>query len=138
MNRESARKGLTEAIVALQATFPGGIVVELPNMLVVNLPEQKEPWLKVKIVYKDGWQASLSSDRHHRTIGMLILEAWVPAGSGIKAANDILEHFYKPIHMTDSVPGVRTMGAKPVECFGKPGWEVTPVVVPFWFDDFDA
>jgi hypothetical protein len=134
MSREAARIGITNALLALKATYPGGLEVELPNQVELDPAAQTAPFMKVRIVYQDGYQASLS--RHHRVIGHLVLECWVNAGLGTKPANDMMEHFYKPLHMSDSIPGVRTYAAKFIANLPRPGWDIHPVIIPFWFDDY--
>lgn len=135
MSREAARAGLTKVVVDLAKTFPGGVSVELPNQLQLDYATQTKPFLKVDIRFIDGWQASIGQDRHHRVVGSLVLEAWVNQGMGMKPANDILEHFYPNIHMRDTIPGVRTFGAKFASRPGPSGWRIEAAIVPFWFDD---
>lgn len=134
MTREAARVGLTTAVLNLKATYPGGLELELPNQVELDPAAQAAPFMKVRIVYQGGWQASLS--RHHRVIGHLVLEVWVNTGLGTKPANDIIEHFYPTLHMTDSIPGVRTEAAKFLPNMSRPGWDIHPVIIPFWFDDY--
>lgn len=134
MSREAARIGLTNTILALKATYPTALELELPNQVELDPAAQTAPFMKVKIAYQGGYQASLS--KHHRVIGNLVLEAWVNAGLGTKPANDMLEHFYKSLHMTDTIPGVRTEAAQFLTNLPRPGWDVHPVIIPFWFDDY--
>lgn len=135
MSREAARIGLTNALLALQGTYPGGVEMELPNQVELDPAAQTKPFIKVRIVYLDGYQASLS--RHHRVIGQLVLECWINAGLGTKPANDLMAHFVPTLHMTDAIPGVRTYAAKYVPNMQtRPGWDVHPVIIPFWFDEY--
>lgn len=137
MNRDEARLALTNAILALQATYPGGIPVELPNQKEVS-PTERTPYLRVVIRYQGGEQASLGRTvKHHRSYGHLLLEACVGAGTGTKVANDILQHFVPTLHMSDAHGGVRTMGAMPVGEVERDGWHVSPVIIPFWFDELN-
>lgn len=137
MNRESAREGLTTRVLDLQASHATPIVVQLPNQVEVDTETQKDPFLKVKLYYEDSYQASIGASKHLRGVGNLVLECWVPVGKGVKPANDILTHFYEGLHMTDDISGVRTMATKFVRCYQSSGWEVTPVLIPFWYDDFE-
>lgn len=135
MTREAARIGLTDAVQALQGAYATPLKVELPNQVELDPAEQTEPFLKVRIVYMDSWQASLGPAKHMRAMGNLVLECWVNQGKGIKPANDILSHFYPTLHMSDAIPGARTMSAKFTGNMPRQGWNVEAVIIPFWFDE---
>lgn len=135
MTREGVRIGLTEAVAALAAAYPTSLNVEYPNQVELDPASQTAPFLKMKIIYQDSWQASLGPSKHLRAIGMLVLECWVNPGKGTKPANDMIQHFYPTLHMSDNIAGVRTYGAKFMPNFQRAGWDVHPLGIPFWFDE---
>lgn len=136
MSRESARIAVVTAVQALKATWTDyDLVVEYGNTL-VDIAAQSKPFLRVTILYSDAFQVDLGAAPKHRATGGILLEVLAKEGSGDKIQNQILEHFYKPLHMSDAYPPLRTYAAKflPV----KPavsGWLNTGITVPFWYDD---
>ena len=135
MTREAARQGLTQAVETLVAAYPGGIDIEYPNQVEIDPAQQTSPFMKMKIVWQDSWQASLGPAKHLRAVGMLVLECWVNAGKGTKPSNDILQYFFPTLHMNDTIPGARTHAAKFLPGTQRAGWDVQAVAIPFWFDD---
>jgi hypothetical protein len=136
MSREAARVAVVTAVQALKATwtdFP--LTIEYGNT-VIDLAKQSKPFLRVTIMYHDAFQVDLSQHARHRATGGILIEALAKEGSGDKIQNQILEHFYKPLHMTDANPPIRTYAAKFLPM--KPpvhGWSNAGITIPFWYDD---
>lgn len=136
--REQARVAITTRVNALKATWVAyPLIVEYDNRNLVNLATQTNPFLKVSIVYMNGYQVDLSATPNHRMLGTIIVEAFSKEGSGSKMANDLLQHFYPTMHMTDSMAPVRTYAAqfKTGRLFD--GWQPEAAIIPFWFDSND-
>ena len=133
--RESVRLALVGKVQALAATFTAyPLEVEYANGIKVNTALQKNPYLKAWIVYQDGQQVNLSMTPDHRLIGTIVLEACVKEGSGTKAANALLEHFYPAIHMKDTIPPLRTLAARFSSKPASDGWAAEAAIIPFWAD----
>lgn len=135
MTREGVRAGFTQAIEALRLAYPTPLNVEYPNQVELDPAAQTDPFMKVRIVYNDSYQASLGPRKHLRAVGMLLLECWVNPGKGTKLANDMVQHFYPSLHMSDSIAGVRTLAVKFLPNQTRAGWDVQPIGIPFWFDE---
>lgn len=133
--REQARVALVTKVEALKATWTSyALVVEYDNKLAANPATQVNPYLKVSTVYMDGWQIDLAKSPKYRLLGVIILEAMVKEGSGQKLANDLLEHFYPSIHLTDQNPPLRTEAVKFKTAKAVNGWVADAAIIPFWFD----
>lgn len=136
MSREAARIAVVTAVQALKATWTDyALSVEYGNLL-LDMSKQSTPFLRVTVLYSDGFQADMGVNSRHRLTGGILLEAIAKEGSGDKVQNQLLDHFYKPLHRSDAYPPLRTYAAKflPV----KPpvsGWSNAGVTIPFWYDD---
>ena len=136
VTREMVRQKLVEKIEELRllwTKFP--VVVEYDNAIAVNQSTQKNPYLCVSMVYQDGYQTSLSYNPGDRVLGTIVIEAKVKEGSGTAQANDLLEHFYRGVHMTDRLTPLRTMAARFSSAPAKSGWVSQAALIPFWFDN---
>lgn len=136
MTQEAARQALVTRIEALKNTFTGGypLIIEYDNREVVNRATQSDPFLCVKLVYQDGSQASLGPTADSRVFGTIVLEANVKIGAGIKAANELLEHFYPSVHQRDDMPPLRCWSARLVTPRPEGAWAKSVAVIPFWYD----
>ena len=133
--REAIRISLTTKVEALKASFVGWpLAIEYANGEVVNTAIQTKPYLKVHIIYQDGEQLELAYNPNYRLIGTILVEACFKEGTGTKAANILLNHFYPALQMRDTMPPLRTMAArfssKPVT----QGWAAESALIPFWAD----
>lgn len=134
--REDVRVALTTKINALKATWAAyTLIVEYDNRTLVNLATQQNPYLKVSIVYMDGFQVDMAASPTHRVLGTIIVEAFTKEGGGSKMANDLLQHFYPNLQMSDAMPPIRTYAAqfKTGRLFD--GWQPEAVIIPFWYDN---
>lgn len=136
MSREAARVAVVTAVQALRAAWADyDLTVEYGNTL-IDISKQSTPFLRVTVMYGDAFQVDLGAQPRHRASGGILLEALAKEGSGDKVQNQMLEHFYKPLHMSDAYPPLRTSAAKflavrpPID-----GWATVGVAVPFWYDD---
>ena len=136
MSFETARVAITTKVKALAATWSQyTLEVEYDNRNLVNWGTQTNPYLSVEVMGIGGEQASLGPNSNHRIYGSVILTAWVHRGSGDKAANDLLEHFYPEMHMSDAMPPVRTQAARLVNAKPAKDWVGRSAVIPFWCDN---
>ena len=134
--RELIRIALVTKVESLKATFSSyPLVIEYANGNVVNTALQKNPYLRVWIVYQDGQQIDLSNKPGYRLIGTLVVEACVKAGTGTSAANKLLEHFYPELQMKDTIKPIRTLAARfASKEAGSDGWATEAALIPFWAD----
>lgn len=134
--RELIRIALVTKVESLKATFSSyPLVIEYANGNVVNTALQKNPYLRVWIVYQDGQQVDLSNKPGHRLMGTLVVEACVKAGTGTSAANKLLEHFYPELQMKDTIKPIRTLAARfASKEAGSDGWATEAALIPFWAD----
>ena len=134
MNREGARIAIYTRIESIKAAQLPNVQVLLPNMQERDVSD-RSAHLRVQIVYLDSYQASLGQvTKHRRSVGNLVLEAWVNKGEGEKKANDILAPLVQ-IGMGTLPGSVRMRAAKDVPYYEKDGWMVYPIIIPFWFDE---
>jgi hypothetical protein len=134
--REQARLALVNKVEALKASWAGGytLEVEYDNLERVNLATQTDPYLCVNLLYHDGYQLDLSDTPQHRLLGTIVLEAKVKEGQGSKKASELLDHFYKALHLTDANAPLRTEAAKIRTPPAHAGWKADVAIIPFWFD----
>lgn len=133
--RESVRQAFVTKVTELASTFTAyTLKVEFSNGAKVNTSLQTDPYLRAWIVYQDGQQVNLSLTPDYRLMGTLVLEACVKEGSGTKAANQLLEHFYPAIHMKDTFPPIRTLAARFASKPTSDGWAAEAAIIPFWAD----
>lgn len=135
MSREQIRQDIVTAVEALKTGFPGAypLVIEYDNILVIDTQTQVNPYLRVDIKIIDMVQADLSNDPTHRVHGQLVLVAGVKEGTGVKAANLILDYFY-PKLQRKTFGSVHTHMATVTREVPHLGWLYLPVVIPFWSD----
>jgi len=135
VTREDVRLKLVARIQALKATWAGyPLEIEYDNLAAVNLSVQTNPYLCVRMVYMDGYQTTLSANPGNRVLGTIVLEVKVKQGSGTAKANALLEHFYRSVHMTDSMDPLRTFAARFGSAPPKDGWVAQAALIPFWYD----
>jgi len=127
------RETVVTAIEAAKSTY-GPLVVEYHHLKSVNLDTQSDPFLSVRVMLFDGMQVSLGKNGGNRLLGSIVLESKYKEGSGSKIANNILEHFYREIHMTDRHYPVRTYAARFSGRSVVKGWLAEAAIVPFWCD----
>lgn len=133
--REQARVALTTKVNALKATWLAyTLIVEYDNRMLVNLATQQNPFLRVGMVYMDGFQIDMSTAPSHRILGTIVVEAFTKEGGGSKMANDLLQHFYPSLHMSDAMPPIRTYAAQFKTGRVFDGWQPEAAIIPFWFD----
>ena len=136
VTREQAREAIASKVLALEATWTTySLVVDYDNRNLVNYGTQSSPFLSVEILFIDGYQTDLGPAGAQRVLGSIILTARVKSGSGVKQANELLEHFYPSMHKTDAMAPVRTFVAKFTRAHPDRGWVGESVVIPFWYDN---
>lgn len=136
VTREDVRKAITARVELLRASFiTYQLVVEYDNQNAVNKAMQSLPYLAITIVYTDGKQVGLGPASEHRPMGTLVVEAWDKDGAGTARMNNLLEHFYRGLHNTDTIVPVRMYAArfasKRVPVYG---WIAQSALIPFWYD----
>ena len=132
--REGFRQAVNvkvEARKALWTAYP--LIIEYDNRLIADTQTQINPFLCVKIEYISGEQVDFGRAPNHRVYGSLVLAAAVKANSGVKQANDLLQHFYPACHLT-TISGARMWGAQFEKDKPHLGWVYYPVSIPFDFD----
>lgn len=136
VTREQARQVVTTRVESLKASFTDyAVIVEYDNREVVNRASQSNPFLAVTLVYIDGMQINLGPSSQHRPIGTIVVEAWDKEGAGTARVNKLLDHFYRGLHMTDSMAPVRTHAARfSSKRVPEQGWIAQAALIPFWFD----
>lgn len=133
--REQIRIAVATKVGMLATTFTDyPLLIEYTNGQKVNTATQTNPYLKVTVRYQDGQQVDLALQPGHRLIGTLILEACVKEATGTAEANKLLEHFYPALHLTDTMPPLRTMAARFSTKQAVNGWAAEAALIPFWTD----
>lgn len=118
---------------AIKADY-GPLLVEYYHLKAVDLNTQSDPFLGVRIMLYDGIQTNLGRNAGNRLLGSIILEGKYKEGSGSKVANQILEFFYRRMHMTDDHYPLRTQAARPSSRPLGKGWLAEAAIIPFWCD----
>lgn len=136
MSREAARTAVTTKAEALKASWSDyALKMEYENTL-LDMSKQSKPFVRITLHYTDGYQANLGTSPTHRAVGGILIEALAKESTGSKVPNQLLDHFYKGMHMSDAMLPVRTYAAKFLpHQQAVNGWQSFAVVVPFWFDD---
>lgn len=127
---------MTTKAEALKASWSSyALQMEYENML-LDMSEQSNPFVRITLHYTDGYQANLGTSPTHRAIGGILIEALAKESIGSVIPNQLLEHFYKAMHMSDAMPPLRTYAAKFLPHQGViEGWQSFAVIIPFWYDD---
>lgn len=133
--KEQARVAIVTKVEALRATWAGTLAIEYDNRENINYSTQVDPFLRVNIMTIGGYQIDLARSPQQRVLGSIVLTAFARCGSGTKAMNDLLQHFYPDMQMTDSMSPVRTHAAQLVTAPEKNGWAGESAVIPFWYDN---
>ena len=134
ITREDARIAITTRLEAVKATWTEyPLIVEYTNSVAVNPSEQTNPWLKASILYHSGEQVGLGIKANYRALGTLLLEARDRPGRGNARVNRLIEHFFRPMHMTDLINPVRTYAARLVSATTDE-WIAETAIIPFWYD----
>lgn len=135
-NREIARQKIVQAIENLRATAPlPNVLVEYEGQTSVNVSTATQPYVKVWIDYIDGMQIGLGPNSGDRAMGTIIIEARQRQGVGMSVVNNLLTHFYQPIHRSDDLFPVRTRSARHASPPPMEGWVRVGVAIPFWWDN---
>ena len=135
-NREIARQKIVQAIENLRATAPlPSVLVEYEGQTSVNVSTATQPYVKVWIDYIDGMQIGLGPNSGDRAMGTIIIEARQRQGVGMSVVNNLLTHFYQPIHRSDDLFPVRTRSARHASPPPMEGWVRVGVAIPFWWDN---
>lgn len=127
------REKIVSAVEAIKVDY-GPIVTEYHHLRAVNLDLQSDPFLSTRIMLYDGMQINLGKNGGNRLMGSIVLEAKYKEGEGSKVANNILEYFYRKIHMTDDHYPVRTYAARLSGRSVVKGWLAEAAIIPFWCD----
>ena len=133
VTREDVRKVIVQRVEDLRATF-GHIDIEYYNQKAIDRSLQKDPFLRVVISYQDGMQVDLGVSGWTRAVGVILLEALAKEGTGSSRQNEILEHFRRGMHKTDTMAPVRTLAARYNSGGVSQGWSSEGEVIPFWYD----
>jgi hypothetical protein len=135
VTREQVRQAVTARVESLRASFADYIVeVEYDNQNTINRSTQTLPFLAITFVYSDGYQTSLGSNSLHRPLGTVVVEAFDKEGAGTARINTMLDHFYRGLHLTDTMPPVRTYAARFSSKLPVQGWAAQAALIPFWYD----
>ena len=135
MSLEAIRTSITTAVEAAKVGFLGGytLVIEYDNRIIVDTQTQTNPFLQVRTKLLSAEQADISNSPIHRIYGQIHLAAVVKEGSGMKAAYDLLDHFY-PRLQRKALGVIRTHMATLAPEIHHLGWCYYPVALPFWSD----
>jgi hypothetical protein len=135
VTREQVRQAVTTRIQSLRASFTAyDLQVEYDNHNTINRSTQTLPFLAITFVYSDGYQTSLGQNSQHRPLGTIVVEAFDKEGAGTARINALLDHFYRGLHMTDTMPPVRTYAARFSSKLPWQGWVAQAALIPFWYD----
>lgn len=134
---EDVRKAITTKVEALRAELPTPVNVSYDNRDVTNYELQSVPYVDVSIFWQGGQQMGLSMIQPgHRMQGSIIIEVKAKEGSGMKEANNLLEHFFPRMQMTNDMLPVRTYAARMASRPEFNGWVGVAAIIPFWVDSF--
>lgn len=135
VTRNDVLEKLRTRVEALKATWVGlPLAIEYDNLASVNTSTQQHPYLCVSMVFLDGFQIDLSASPGHRVLGSIVIESKAKEGSGNKAQNSLLDHFYRGVHMTDTMTPLRTYAARFSSKPAFDGWTTQAAIIPFWYD----
>lgn len=130
---DDIRTKVVTAVEAIKAEY-GQVLVEYYHLKSVDLNLQSDTFLSVRTMLYDGNQINLGRNGGNRIMGTLILEAKYKEGSGNKVACNILEFFYRRLHMTDAHYPLRTQASRFSSRTVVKGWLAEAAIIPFWCD----
>lgn len=134
MSLELARQLIVAAVEAAKVGAPvSPLVIEYDNRVIVDTQTQTKPFLLVKLVYQDSFQADLSTRPTQRFLGDIHLAAAAKEGSGSAEALALLDYLY-PQLQRKVFGSVHTGTASPAVAKLYRGWYYYPVLIPFRFD----
>lgn len=136
---DAARQALavrTEYLKSLWLEY--ALDIEYDGNNPINYSTQTKEFLTVSLIFMDGWQINLGANPDNRVLGNILIEALCKDGSPVKTRNRLLEHFYRGVHMTDSMPPLRTYAARIATGETREGWKPIAAIIPFWYDSSNA
>ena len=135
MSLDVVRAATHKALQDLVPSFTGGypLHVEFDNRDVVDTKSHPDPYLKVNMMFIDGYQRDLCDTPAHRLDGQVQVFASVHRNTGSSKALQLLDHFYKGLHRRRVGPILFFM-ASPLSPRVEDGRMVYGVAIPFIAD----
>lgn len=138
LTQRTARSEISDLIVA---AFPAGTY----NIVWNNVAEDKVPapvagggtWLRVTINNDDEFQAALTdaSLQRYTTVGTVVVQIFVPPGTGLRAADDAAIVAKNAFRGTRTPGGVTFENVRSREVGPSGGWFQVNVLATFTYDE---
>lgn len=136
-----AQQDIATAAQAAAAAWPNTpfapLKVQYENRNLVDVSLQTLPYAIVETVFMGGYQADLGPNPLTKQLGQIVLSACVKLGGGNQDAYRILDHF-TPYLARKNFSLVRTQAAVAQKPLSQAGWEIYPLIVPFWYHGIAA
>lgn len=130
----AAQKAVAAFGEAARTAWSGSytLKVQYENRELVDITKQQDPFVTVEMVFQGGQQADLNPHPIVAQYGSVIVTACVKSGGGSQAAAALLDHFI-PYFELKNLSAIRTHAAVAHKSIPKAGWELYPLIIPFWF-----
>jgi hypothetical protein len=134
MPYEHIRKALTAVVETARAGAPvANVLVEYENRALLDTQKQSVPYLKFKLHFMDGRNASMGLGARYRAYGNLTLTVAVKEGKGTSESLQMVSYL-RPLLHSKVVQGIHLQDASLHPNVPHLGWIYSPLLVPFWYD----
>lgn len=121
---------IAATLVAAHSVYP--LVVEYDNRLVVDQVAQETPYLQLQMKYLSGMQMDMAAKPIVGQFGQLLLAVVVKAGTGTKAANDLMD-FVVPYFELQKLTLLQLKEFQPTAAITLNGWYYVTGFINFQF-----
>ena len=128
---------LVQVPLSLIAQYQNGPFVDKNEKIVPQpKPGQVPVWMAVSIRPDESFHAEMGSPGRHRNPGLIVIELFSKIGSGTAAADDIADSIKTALRST-AEDGIiyQTVTVLPGGVPEDGAWFVTPVLIPYFYDD---
>jgi hypothetical protein len=122
----------TAAEAARAAWAPYTLLVSYDGLEQIDKSTQVLPKMCVEVIFLDGGQLDLSNQPMGAQYGQIHLLAAAPIGSGSRRQLALLDHFMPYLELKN-FSLVKTHMAYAYKEYEEKGWNVWPLLIPFWF-----
>jgi hypothetical protein len=133
MSLVTAQDDIRTAVEAARAAWGAyALKVEYGGLDVIDESTQVLPKVCCDVIFLDGGQLDLNARPMTVQYGQIHLAAAAPIGSGARRQLALLDHFTDYLELKN-FSLVRTHAASAHKEYDEKGWNVWPLLIPFWF-----
>lgn len=129
-----AQQDVANAVAAAATAWSGPFTLKIQyeNRDLIDISKQLDPYATVETVFMGGHQADLNPKPLTVQYGQIVLSACAKLGAGSQGAARILDHFTSYLELKN-FSLIRTHSGVANRAIQKAGWEIYPLIIPFWY-----